>query len=137
MRKYFIVLAVIFLNSGSKAQTLQSPNKQLQLRFELKDSIPYYNLDYKNIPVIKQSKLGLTLVNDISLLKGFVNKEQKTNSFNESWHPVLGEQKTIVNNYNELTVTLGQPKTEREIRIRFRLFNDGLGFRYEFPNNLL
>ena len=133
MRKYFIVLVIIYLNSDSRAQTLQSPNQQLQLRFEIKDSIPYYNLDYKNIPVVKQSKLGLTLVNTISLLDGFVNKEQKTSSFNESWRPVLGELKTIVNNYNELTITLAQPKTQREIRIRFRLFNDGLGFRYEFP----
>src|SRR4026208_432985 len=133
MRKYFILLAIIYLNSDSTAQTLQSPNKQLQLRFEIRDSIPFYNLDYKSIPVVKQSKLGLTLVNTISLLDGVVNKEQKTNSFNESWHPVLGELKTIVNNYNELTVTLAQPKTQREIRIRLRLFNDGLGFRYEFP----
>ena len=72
-------------------------------------------------------------MNSISLLNGFVNKEQKTSSFNESWRPVLGELNTIVNNYNELTVTLAQPKTQREIRVRFRLFNDGLGFRYEFP----
>ena len=98
MRKYFTLLAVILLNLVSNAQTLQSPNKQLQLRFELKDSIPYYSLEYKNIPVVKQSKLGLTLVNTISLLDGFVNKEQKTSSFNQSWHPVLGELKTIVNN---------------------------------------
>ncbi len=133
MRKYFIVLVIIYLTSGSTAQTLQSPDKQLQLRFEIRDSIPYYNLEYKNIPVVKQSKLGLTLVNTISLLDGFVNKEQKTSSFNESWRPVLGELKTIVNNHNELMITLAQPKTQREIRLRFRLFNDGLGFRYEFP----
>ena len=104
MRKYFILLAIVFLNLGGIAQTLQSPDKQLELRFELKDSIPYYSLDYKNVPVVKQSKLGLTLVNTISLLGGFVNKEQKTSSFNESWHPVLGELKTIVNNYNELNI---------------------------------
>ena len=133
MRKYFAFVVVILLNLVSNAQTLQSPNKQLQLRFEIRDSIPYYSMEYKNIPVVKESKLGLTLVNTVSLLNGFVNKEQKTSSFNESWHPVLGELKTIVNNYNELIVTLAQPKTQREIRIRFRLFNDGLGFRYEFP----
>src|SRR6185369_16144413 len=133
MRKCFTLLAVILLNIVSDAQTLQSPNKQLQLRFELRDSIPYYSMEYMNIPVVKESKLGLTLVNTVSLLDGFVNKEQKTSSFNASWHPVLGELKTIVNNYNELIVTLAQPKSQREIRIRFRLFNDGLGFRYEFP----
>ena len=77
MRKYFTFLVVILLNLVSNTQTLQSPNKQLQLRFELKDSIPYYSIEYKNIVVIKQSKLGLTLVNTVSLLDGFVNKEQK------------------------------------------------------------
>src|SRR6185369_10868113 len=115
MRKCFTLLAVILLNIVSHAQTLQSPNKQLQVRFELRDSIPYYSMEYKNIPVVKESKLGLTLVNTVSLLDGFVNKEQKTSSFNESWHPVLGELKTIINNYNELTVTLAQPKSQREI----------------------
>ena len=133
MQKISLLFIAIVVHLFAAAQTIQSPDKQLQLHFEVKDSMPYYRLDYKNIPVIKQSKLGLTLVNDISLLKGFVNKEQKTSSFNESWRPVLGELKTIVNNYNELRVTLAQPKTQREIRIRFRLFNDGLGFRYEFP----
>ena len=133
MQKIPLLFIAIVAHLVLAAQTIQSPDKQLQLHFEVKDSIPYYRLDYKNIPVIKESKLGLTLVNSISLLNGFVNKEQKTSSFNESWRPVLGELNTIVNNYNELTVTLAQPKTQREIRVRFRLFNDGLGFRYEFP----
>ncbi|HKC37393.1 MAG TPA: glycoside hydrolase family 97 N-terminal domain-containing protein, partial [Chitinophagaceae bacterium] len=133
MQKGSLFFISIVVHLFLAAQTLQSPDKQLQLHFEIKDSVPYYSLDYKNITVVKQSKLGLTLVNTISLLDGFVNKEQKTNSFNESWHPVLGELKTIVNNYSELTVTLAQPKTQREIGIRFRLFNDGLGLRYEFP----
>ena len=62
MHKYFSVLAIIFLNSGRAAQTLKSPNKQLQLRFALKYNVPYYNLDYKNIPVVIQSKPGVTLV---------------------------------------------------------------------------
>ena len=110
MQKIPLLFIAIVAHLVLAAQTIQSPDKQLQLHFEVKDSMPYYRLDYKNIPVIKQSKLGLTLVNDISLLKGFVNKEQKTSSFNESWRPVLGELKTIVNNYNELRVTLAQPK---------------------------
>src|SRR5689334_21764372 len=120
MRKLSFFITIIFLQLIASSQTIQSPNKQLQLTFEVKDSIPYYRLDYKNTPVVKQSKLGLTLVNTISFLDGFVNKDQKTSSFNESWHPVLGELKTIVNNYNQLTVTLSQPKTQREIRITFR-----------------
>ena len=133
MKKILGFAIICMLCLQGLPQTIQSPNKQLQLVFELKDSMLYYLLTYKDIPVIKTSKLGLTLINTTSLLDGFVNKEQKTSSFIESWHPVMGELKTIVNNYNELAITLSQPKSQREIRIRFRLFNDGLGFRYEFP----
>ena len=133
MQKKFLLITAIALHLFVSSQSIQSPDKQLQLNFEIKDSVPYYQLTYKGLTVVKASKLGLKLVNDISFLGDFVNKEQKTSSFNESWRPVLGELKTIVNNYNELIVTLAQPKTQREIKIRFRLFNDGLGFRYEFP----
>ena len=132
MKKVLVFAACVFYLQGF-SQTIQSPDKQLQLVFEVKDSVPYYQLTYKGTPVVRPGKLGFTLVNTSSLLDGFVNKEQKASSFNESWNPVLGELKTIVNNYNELAVTLSQPKSQREMRIRFRLFNDGLGFRYEFP----
>src|SRR5262245_1296831 len=133
MKKLTLFFGAIFLQLIVSAQILQSPDKQLQLTFELKDSIPYYDLTYKNIPVVKQSKLGLTLLNTASFLNGFVIKDTKQSSFKENWRPVMGELKTIVNNYNQLTVTISQPKTGRDIRVTFRLFNDGLGFRYEFP----
>jgi Glycoside hydrolase 97. len=119
MQKKFLLITAIFLHLFVCSQSIQSPDKQLQLNFEIKDGVPYYQLTYKVLTVVKPSKLGLKLVNDISFLGDFVKKEQGTGSFNESWQPVLGELKTIVNNYNELTVTLAQPKSQREIRIRF------------------
>ena len=92
-----------------------------------------YQLQYKGHPVIKQSRLGLELKNDQNLLQGFTISNTSTSSFDESWQPVWGEVKSIRNHYNELVVTLFQATTQRNILIRFRLFNDGLGFRYEFP----
>jgi hypothetical protein len=134
MRKaVFFFLVFIVAGFCARAQTIKSPDGQLELSFELKDSLPLYGLKYKNTAVIKESRLGLTLVNAPSFLNGFAIKDQKTSTFNESWNPVMGEVKTIINNYNELLVTLSQPKEDREINIRFRVFNDGLGFRYEFP----
>ncbi|HYK57062.1 MAG TPA: glycoside hydrolase family 97 N-terminal domain-containing protein, partial [Flavisolibacter sp.] len=124
-----IILSVFFVT----AQSITSPDGQVELFFQLKDSVPFYRLKYKKAAVIKESKLGLTLANAPSFLKGFALKDQKTATFNESWHPVMGEVKTIVNHYNELAVTLLQPSSDRNITIRFRVFNDGLGFRYEFP----
>ncbi|MTI23912.1 glycoside hydrolase family 97 protein [Fulvivirga kasyanovii] len=117
------------------AQELKSPNGNLSMKFELSDEgVPYYNLNYKGKPVIKPSTLGLELMDVPSMNAGFEVKEVKEQSVDNSWKPVWGKQSTIRNNYNELLVTLVQPTLkERFIRIRFRLFNDGLGFRYEFP----
>lgn len=120
-------------------QTLLSPNGDLSLTFELNDKgTPTYELNYKNRPVIKTSKLGLTLkpgeqANSENLNSGFVVENVEESSFDETWQPVWGEEKEIRNQYNELAVTLDQPATDRVMKIRFRLFNDGLGFRYEFP----
>jgi len=98
------------------------------------DGTPSYSLSYKNKTVIKPSKLGLELKNDKkSLLNDFTVIDSKTATFDETWKPVWGEVENIRNQYNELAVTLNQKETDRQIIIRFRLFNDGLGFRYEFP----
>src|SRR5690606_27529901 len=95
---------------------------------------PYYQLSFKGKEVIKQSKLGLELVDVPSFLEGFQILTSETSTVNETWSPILGEQSKIQNNYHELLVTLIQKdQNNRFIRIRFRLFNDGLGFRYEFP----
>lgn len=98
------------------------------------DGTPVYNLKYKNKEVVKTSKLGLELKDDKkSLLNDFTITDTKTSTFDETWKPVWGEVDHIRNHYNELAVTLNQKSTDRQIVIRFRLFDDGLGFRYEFP----
>src|SRR6476646_575669 len=131
MNKAFSFLLLLMLTGSIViAQSISSPDGQLQLQFSIKDSVPYYQLNYKGTAVIKTSKLGLSTVDVPSFLSGFAQVNQKTSSFNESWHPVMGEFKTIVNNYNELEVTLAQPVvTIRQLFVRFSVFNDGLGFR--------
>ncbi len=117
------------------AQELKSPNGNLAMHFSLlSDGTPTYTLSYKNKVVIKSSKLGLDLKNDAnSLLNNFTITDSKTATFDETWKPVWGEVAQIRNHYNELAVTLNQKAANRIIIIRFRLFDEGLGFRYEFP----
>ena len=119
----------------ANAQELKSPNGNLAMRFSLlSDGTPTYTLSYKNKAVIKSSKLGLDLKNDTnSLLNNFTITDSKTATFDENWKPVWGEVAQIRNHYNELAVTLNQKASDRTIVIRFRLFDEGLGFRYEFP----
>ncbi|RTY91265.1 glycoside hydrolase family 97 protein [Flavobacterium sp. GSN2] len=128
----FLVCLSPFL---SQAQVISSPDKNLSLQFELSaNGVPTYQLSYKNKAVIKPSSLGLEIKDAPSFMDGFsiTNSTQKT--VDDSWNPVMGEEKTIWNHYNELVVTLAQVQNNnRYIRIRFRLFDDGLGFRYEFP----
>ncbi|QEE48456.1 glycoside hydrolase family 97 protein [Flavobacterium alkalisoli] len=121
--------------AGVHAQELKSPNGNFTLKFSLeKDGTPSYSLTYKGKDVIKPSKLGFELKKDEkSLLNDFTVTNTKTSAFDENWTPVWGEVKTIRNHYNELAVSLNQKGTDREMVIRFRLFDDGLGFRYEFP----
>jgi len=137
------------------AQTLKSPNGNFIMNFSLSaDGTPTYSLIYKGKTVIKPSRLGFELAtgttkrefNDFlpkentdkndktsNLYNGFKIVNSQTATFDETWHPVWGENKDIRNHYNELAVTLNQPATDRQLIIRFRLFDDGLGFRYEFP----
>lgn len=127
----FFVLAAVVLH----AQQITSPNKNLVLTFGLSaKGEPTYALTYKNKPVIKTSKLGIDLKEGADMLEGFTIDKTAQASFDETWSPVWGEEKTIRNHYNELLVTLSQKAEKgRYINVRFRLFNDGLGFRYEFP----
>ncbi|MBW4359092.1 glycoside hydrolase family 97 protein [Flavobacterium taihuense] len=131
---YTVLLFFLVLHHVN-AQQLKSPNGKFTMEFTLlKDGTPSYNLNYKDKVVVKSSKLGLELKNDKkSLLNDFAVIDTKTASFDETWKPVWGEVESIQNKYNELAVTLNQKETDRQIIIRFRLFNDGLGFRYEFP----
>ncbi|HRG07475.1 MAG TPA: glycoside hydrolase family 97 N-terminal domain-containing protein, partial [Cyclobacteriaceae bacterium] len=136
MNKSFLFAALLLIFSiAVRAQQLQSPNGQLAMSFVLQaDGTPTYQLNYKGQAVIKPSKLGLHLKNDAkSLLDGFSITNTQTTSHDSSWEPVWGEEKIIRNHYNELAVTLTQNGTNRQLVIRFRLFDDGLGFRYEFP----
>lgn len=129
---FILVLSVIF---GASAQEFQSPNGNFKMSFSLgNDGTPMYQLFFKNKEVIKKSKLGLELQKDKkSLVNDFKLVDTKESTFNETWKTVWGEETQIQNHYNELAVRLKQNETDREIIIRFRLFNEGLGFRYEFP----
>jgi glucan 1,4-alpha-glucosidase len=116
------------------AQSIQSPNGNLKLNFEIKEGQATYQLTFKGKDVIKPSKLGLELKNQPLLTEGFSIKEIEYDSLDENWTPVWGEEKEIRNHFNELAVVLDQQTTSRTLIIRFRLFDDGLGFRYEFPS---
>ncbi len=135
--KFLLVAALLLAwNIVVQAQQITSPNKNLVLNFALSsDGTPTYKLNYKNREVIRTSKLGIETKDVASFMNGFEIVKSETNTFNENWAPVWGEEKTIKNNYNELLVTIAQKAVEgRYIRIRFRVFDDGLGFRYEFPS---
>ena len=131
-----VLLSLSFLMMsawGLQAEDLKSPNGRLVMHFEVDGmGCPVYTLSYKGKPVIKRSRLGLE-AEDFSLREGFQLQKAETATFDETWKPVWGEVSSIRNHYNELAVTLHQPKEDRTIRIRFRLYDDGLGFRYEFP----
>ena len=117
-----------------KAQNLTSPNGELQMNFSVNaQGEPVYELSYKGRAVLKPSKLGLELKDDPGLMSGFTIADVETSTFDETWKPVWGEESQIRNHYNEMAVTLNQKAQERNMVIRFRLFDDGLGFRYEFP----
>ena len=127
-------LPVLFMSRAAMAESITSPNGQLQLNFSVNSQgEPVYELFYKGKAVIKPSKLGLELKNDPGLMNGFTLADTQTSTFDETWEPVWGEVKQIRNYYNEMAVTLDQKAQDRNIIIRFRLFDDGLGFRYEFP----
>lgn len=131
-----VLLSLSFLMMsawGLQAEDLKSPNGRLAMHFEVDGmGCPVYTLSYKGKPVIKRSRLGLE-AEGFSLREGFQLQKAETATFDETWKPVWGEVSSIRNHYNELAVTLHQAKDDRTIRIRFRLYDDGLGFRYEFP----
>lgn len=133
MRRLQILLVCLLAAAGLKAAELKSPNGNLVLQADVKDGCPVYRLDYKNRPVIKESRLGLEVKNEKDLRSGFRIAEVHTSAFDETWQPVWGEVKDIRNHYNELALTLEQEETGRMMIIRFRLYDDGVGFRYEFP----
>ncbi len=118
------------------AQSLESPNGDLEMNFSLQeDGTPVYNLEFEGQTIIENSKLGLELKEGKPLTANFSIENTEKSTFNETWTPVWGEESEIENHYNELVVHLDQEDSERKLVLRFRLFNDGLGFRYEFPQD--
>lgn len=135
MRKYLIFSICVLVIGQIYGQSITSPDGNLEMEFALSDTgEPTYILNYKLREVIKKSTLGFEIKKDsLSLKDQFEVTEVQISSFDQSWEPVWGEERSIRNHYNELLVQLKQEHTERALNIRFRLFDDGLGFRYEFP----
>lgn len=143
MRKIQFIGLLLLLAMAASAQTVLSPGGRVSLTFRLAaGGVPTYQVSYKERPVVLQSRLGLELAKDkhaskgieeTDLMDGFEVAETRTATFDETWKPVWGETATIRNHYNELAVTLSQPSSGRRMTIRFRVYDDGIGFRYEFP----
>ena len=133
--KFVCLILSMIISFAATAQELKSPDGNLVMNFSLQgNGVPTYQLSYKNKAVIKPSKLGLELKKGTeSLMEGFTAAAGASSVFDETWKPVWGEVSSIRNHYNEMAITLNQKKTDRNMIIRFRLYNEGLGFRYEFP----
>ena len=155
MRHLYIVLiaaASLFpIKMAANVETVNSPNHLVTVNFDVKDGVPVYEVLFKGQQVIKESRLGLELSSskgsgkgtsfnnkvsmaENSLCDGFTLMTAKYSSFDETWSPVWGEESSIRNHYNEMAVTLNQIDFNRYIIVRFRVYDDGVGFRYEFPS---
>ena len=150
---YFLVLALSMLlpsTLSARVETAYSPDRNIVVNFDVRDGIPYYNVLFKGQQVIRDSRVGLELasakdnsefnnfdsreaVNQNSLQDGFSLMTTRYSSFDETWQPVWGEESSIRNHYSEMAVTLRQNDLDRYIIVRFRVYDDGVGFRYEFP----
>ncbi|MBR3727806.1 MAG: glycoside hydrolase family 97 protein [Muribaculaceae bacterium] len=134
----------------ARDKVVYSPDRNICVNFDVKDGIPVYNVLFGDKQVIKDSRLGLELAsvkgngefnnfdnkqvaNQNSLCDGFSLITSRISSFDETWQPVWGEESSIRNHYNEMAVTLRQDELNRYIIVRFRVYDDGVGFRYEFP----
>jgi hypothetical protein len=135
MRKALSILFVLLLSLDAYSQNLQSPDGKLSLSFGLSgDGEPTYELSFSGKPVVLKSRLGIELKDLPAFTRGFTVVKADPSQMDETWVPVWGEEKQIRNHYRELAVTLQQTSVNnRKMIIRFRLFDDGLGFRYEFP----
>lgn len=133
MKKFLVSALCLGMAFCLKAESVSSPEGQVNVQFELTAGVPTYQVAYKEQAVIKPSSLGLELKEGGNLMDGFKIVNTHTRSFDETWQPVWGETKEIRNRYNEMLVELRQPATDRYMNIRFRVYDDGVGFRYEFP----
>jgi hypothetical protein len=142
MKRILGLLAFAVVPLLVSADVIKSPNGNIVVDFNVVSGVPTYQMTYKKNAVIKPSHLGLQLLkskyssagaNETDLMDGFTEVDAKQSSFDETWQPVWGENSDIRNHYNELAVILNQKATNRNIIIRFRVYDDGIGFRYEFP----
>ena len=138
--KYSKLAAVLAVASGicvvpqdAYGAEISSPSGIIRLTADVVDSVPVYSIEYKNKKVVLPSKLGFELADGPDMMDGFKLIDTSVSSFDEVWQPVWGENSHIRNNYNELLMRLDQPEHYRKMNIRFRVYDDGVGFRYEFP----
>ena len=134
----------------ARVETVYSPNRQIAVNFDVRNGVPVYEVMFNGQQVIRESRLGLELasvkgnsdfsnfdsnqsLNQNSMTDGFTMMSASYSSFDETWQPVWGEESSIRNHYNELSVTLNQQELDRYIIVRFRVYDDGVGLRYEFP----
>ena len=134
MRLIQVIFALGFMIPSAFGQRCTSPNKEISVAFSLMENgVPSYQMSYKGVAVVLQSTMGFELANNTNLLDGFSLLDTVYDSKDELWEPVWGEERQIRNHYNEMLVILQQQETNRTMNIRFRVFDEGIGFRYEFP----
>ncbi len=140
MKKIIILFGISASLMSSQKQTynhllIQSPDKQIKIAIALVDSQAYYSIDYKNEPLLSESKLGFEFKNLPPFSKHLIITGYKISSTNETWNQVWGQTKTVINNYNQITIQLEeQISPNRKFNLIFKAYNDGLGFRYEIPS---
>lgn len=140
--KYISLSAMALVMAGmgfnfteARAEHISSPSGDIVLNADVIDGVPMYSVTYKDKVVIKPSKLGIELSDCPDMMDGFKLVSSKISSFDETWEPVWGENREIRNHYNELLLKLDQPANYRKMDLRFRVYDDGVGFRYEFPQD--
>ncbi|WNM18052.1 glycoside hydrolase family 97 protein [Flavobacterium capsici] len=132
--KKLLILGVLLFGFISNAQNVLSPSKNILLTFSLEaNGKPTYMVFYKDKPVVTRSNLGLVLKDGTDFTSSFTLENTVSNTFDETWQPVLGEQSSIKNHYNELKVELIQSTSKKKLNIIFKVYDEGIAFRYEFP----
>ena len=130
-----ITIAVLFGQESSNLNTIKSPDGSIVLNVEIDKGKIYYSVSKNNKIIIDKSQLGI-IADKFDLSENLSLKKVQRNSHTDSWTQVWGEQKEIIDNHNELLISLGSKRKKYlGINIRFRLFNDGVGFRYEMPKH--
>ena len=134
MKKTIVTLLLGLIFVGLNAQDMYSPSKNIKVTFNInKKGQPTYQVKYKNNPVVLPSIMGLSIKDANNLTNDFEVTKTETLSFSESWQPVLGEQSSILNKYNQTRIFLNQKDTNNKLNIVFKIYDEGVAFRYEFP----